>query len=205
MISVMAGSLEAHPAAPSLIADFGRWMTTEQRRVFLLCYRMLRDPEEADTAAQDAFLKAYKVLRRPGAPEIDDPGKWITRIAVNTCLDRMRSRTWKFWKKRPGQEDEEVILRMASTSGPTAEDEVFARQIDERLRAALEQLSPRQRAVFLLRHYEDRRLEEIAEILGLDLGTVKAHMARALAKLRDLLRDLYIESHAGAKAQGGLK
>ena len=49
----------------------------------------------------------------------------------------------------------------------------------------------RQRVVFALRHYEDKSLEEIGQILGLDIGTVKAHMFRAVAKLRDELRDLY--------------
>ncbi len=74
---------------------------------------------------------------------------------------------------------------------PDPKDLVLAHQIRKRLHEAVHQLSPRQRAVFLLKHYDDRRLEEIAEILGLDLGTVKAHMARALARLRVLLRDLY--------------
>jgi RNA polymerase sigma-70 factor (ECF subfamily) len=166
-------------------------MVTEQRRVFLLCYRMLRERDEADSATQDVFLKAFKALQQPAAKEIDDPAKWLTRIAVNTCLDRLRSRSWKFWRSRPRPDAEAVILTMARSGGPSAEDEMFARQIEQRLGEALERLSPKQRAVFTLKHFEDRRLEEIAEIMGLELGTVKAHMARALAKLRDLLRDLY--------------
>jgi RNA polymerase sigma-70 factor (ECF subfamily) len=68
---------------------------------------------------------------------------------------------------------------------------MFARQLAARMERSLMVLSERQRAVFALRHYEDRSLEEIAGILGLDVGTVKAHLSRALAKLRTELRDLY--------------
>lgn len=188
----MAERLAAQPNASVHVGNFSSWMASEQRRIFGLCYRMLEDRDEADIAAQDTFLKAYRALESPNANSPDDPAKWLTRIAVNTCLDRLRSRAWKFWKRRPKQEDEEAILRMAASRTTSAEDEVFAHQISKRLDEALRQLSPRQRAVFLLKHYEDRRLEEIAEILQLDLGTVKAHMARALARLRTLLRDLYV-------------
>ena len=142
-------------------------------------------------ATQDTFLKAYQAINKPNAQHVEDPAKWLTRIAVNTCLDRLRSRSWKLWKRRLEPENEEIILEMTAASAPSAEDLVFARQIEKRLAKALERLSPRQRAVFMLKHYEDRRLEEIAEILQLDLGTVKAHMSRALAKLRGLLSDLY--------------
>lgn len=193
----------------ALIDDFDSWVTAEQRRIFLLCYRMLGDRDEADTATQDTFLKAYQALRRADPPEIDDPTKWLTRIAVNTCLDRLRSRTWKFWRNRPTEEDEELILQLTPTAEPNAEDEVFALQIEKRLREALEQLSPNQRAVFTLRHFEDRSLEEIAQLLGMQLGTVKAHMARALARLRELLKDLYwpdrrATGEGGAHAKGAL-
>ena len=74
---------------------------------------------------------------------------------------------------------------------PTAEDLLAARDLRRRFAEALEKLSPRQRAVFVLRHDEGESLEEIGEALNLDVGTVKAHLARALSKLREELRDLY--------------
>jgi len=190
-MGAVAGQWAADVAERARAQDFDRWMLSEQRRIFNLCYRLLEDRDEADSATQDSFLKAYRALQNAGAPPIEDRAKWLTRIAVNTCLDRLRSRAWKFWKRRPSAEDEELILAMAPSQDPSAEDRLFARQIEMRLAEALGRLSPRQRAVFLLKHYEDRRLEEIAEILQLDLGTVKAHMARALSKLRELLKDLY--------------
>ena len=177
-------------------ADFTTWMASEHRRVFGLCQRLLRDSDEADSATQDVFLKAYtalrkEALRKEDAKVLDDPARWLTRIAVNTCLDRLRSQRWRFWRKRPSQQDEQLILRLASSSRPEAEDRYFAVQIRARLESALEKLSPRQRATFTLRHYDDLSLEEIGNLLDLDIGTVKAHMHRAVVKLRHELRDLY--------------
>lgn len=181
----------ATASAENSTRDFGRWMTSEQRRIYSLCQRFLQDRDEADSATQDVFLKAYQALLRGAGAELDDPARWLTRIAVNTCLDRLRSRKWQFWRRRPSPEDERTILMMAASTNPEAEDHYFATQIGERLAMALQRLSPRQRAVFTLRHFEDLSLEEIGDMLGLDVGTVKAHMFRALAKLREDLRDLY--------------
>jgi RNA polymerase sigma-70 factor (ECF subfamily) len=173
------------------VRDFSAWMAAEQRRIFLLCRRMLQDEGEADSAAQDAFLKAYEALTRDAVPDLDDPGRWITRIAVNTCLDRLRSRKWQFWRKRPNPEDEKAILERARETAPDAEDQAYAGQIQQRIGHALDRLSARQRTVFTLRHFEDLSLEQIADVLDLDVGTVKAHMFRAIRKLREELRDLY--------------
>jgi RNA polymerase sigma-70 factor, ECF subfamily len=196
MMGAMADRLEANVGVLADTREFGAWMTSEQKRVFLLCRRMLNDAEEADSATQDTFLKAWQALKHPESKELDDPGKWLTRIAVNTCLDRLRSRRWQFWRKRPKPEDEATILGLASSADPNAEDQVFARQIAERIGRALTRLSLRQRAAFTLRHYEDRSMAEIAEILDLDVGTVKVHLFRATEKLREELHDLYFQDRA---------
>ncbi len=197
MMSLAAEQLVGNIQVRSELRDFGAWMTSEQRRIFLLCRRMLQDPDEADSATQDVFLKAYKAMTKAAEndlDELDNPGKWVTRIAVNTCLDRLRSKSWKIWQRRPAPADEEIILQMTSDSEPDAERLLFSQQIQRRLECALTKLSDRQRAVFSLRHYEALPLEEIAEVLKLDVGTVKAHLFRALTKMREELKDLY-ESH----------
>ncbi len=191
MMGVMAERLGANLETLTDTREFGSWMASEQKRVFLLCRRMLQDFEEADSATQDTFLKAWQALKRQESKELDDAGKWLTRIAVNTCLDRLRSKRWQFWRKRPNPVDEAAILELARSTNPNAEDRVFAEQITERLERALQKLSVRQRATFTLRHYEDRSLAEIAELLDLDVGTVKVHLFRAIEKLREELHDLY--------------
>lgn len=187
--------LETLPAREGLgaTADFTTWMLSEQRRIYGLCQHMLQDRDEADSATQDAFLKAHRALQKDGAEEPTEPAKWLTRIAVNTCLDRLRSRRWQFWRRRAQTEDDQNALLRTVSLNPEAEDQYFAIQIRQRLAAALDQLSARQHAVFTLRHYQDLSMEEIAAALGLDCGTVKAHMHRAVTKLRVELRDLYEE------------
>jgi RNA polymerase sigma-70 factor (ECF subfamily) len=193
MMGVMAEPLDGEIHVGGDLRDFGSWMTSEQKRIFLLCRHLLQDPDEADSATQDSFLKAFKALSRDKSDPADmqSPGKWITRIAVNTCLDRLRSRSWKIWQRRPAPADEELILRMAPGTAPDAERLIFARQIQQRLDMAVGKLSARQRAVFSLRHYDAMTLEDIADVLQLDVGTVKAHLFRALTKMREELKDLY--------------
>ena len=195
MMSLTAERLVENIQVGSDLRDFGAWMTSEQRRIFLLCRRMLQDPDEADSATQDVFLKAYKAMSKAAENDLealDNPGKWVTRIAVNTCLDRLRSKSWKIWQRRPAPADEEIILQMTSDTEPDAERLLFSQQIQHRLEAAMTKLSDRQKAVFCLRHYESLPLEEIADVLKLDVGTVKAHLFRALTKMREELKDLYM-------------
>jgi RNA polymerase sigma-70 factor, ECF subfamily len=191
MLALMADRVGTDTRAADL-RDFGAWMVSEQKRIFLLCRRMLQDADEADSATQDVFLKAFRALgKRTDPADLDNPGKWVTRIAVNTCLDRLRSKRWNIWRRRPAAEDEERILRTVAGNSADAEAQLFAKQIQQRLELALTKLSGRQRAVFSLRHFEAMPLEEIAELLKLDVGTVKAHLFRAIGKLREELKDLY--------------
>ena len=191
MIGVMVDRLDGDVQVGSECREFGTWMASEQRRIYLLCRRLLQDADEANTATQDVFLKAFKALKKGRDAELDNPERWITRIAINTCLDRLRSSAWKIWRKRPAPADEEIILQMTAGSDAGAEALLFAKQIQQRLDQALAKLSHRQRTVFALRHFEGMPLDEIAAVLQLDVGTVKAHLFRALEKMRIELRDLH--------------
>jgi len=192
MLALMADRVGTEIHAGAGLRDFSSWMASEQKRIFLLCRRMLQDPDEADSATQDVFLKAYRALsKRTEMADLDNPGKWVTRIAVNTCLDRLRSKQWKIWQRRPAAQDEERILETTPGRIVDAEAQLFAKQIQRRLELALTKLSGRQRAVFSLRHFDAMPLEDIAEVLTLDVGTVKAHLFRAIGKLREELKDLY--------------
>lgn len=194
MLALMVDRVGTDINARADLRDFGAWMAAEQKRIFLLCRRMLQDPDEADSATQDVFLKAYKALsKRTETEDLDNPGKWVTRIAVNTCLDRLRSKRWRLWQRRPAFEDEQRILQMTPGGAANAESQLFAQEIQRRLELALTKLSGRQRAVFSLRHFDKMPLDEIAQVLKLDVGTVKAHLFRAISKLREELKDLYTQ------------
>ena len=190
-MEVMVDPIAGERARLSDLHEFGPWMQSEQRRVYLLCLRLLRDEDEAGSATQDAFFKAYRAIGKTEFEAVDDATRWITRIAVNTCLDRLRSKRWQFWRNRPPKDTEETILKLAPSSDPDALDWIRGREIERRLAVAVEKLSLRQRAVFTLRHYDDNTLEEIARTLDLDVGSVKSHLSRALVKMRCELKDLY--------------
>src|SRR5277367_4580632 len=117
----MAERLSAEGSVELSTREFSSWMVSEQKRIFLLCRRLLQDTEDDDGATQDTFLTAWQSLSKTGK-DLEESGKWLTRIAVNTCLDRLRSRRWQFWKKRPSPEDETAILNLAAATAPNAED-----------------------------------------------------------------------------------
>jgi RNA polymerase sigma-70 factor, ECF subfamily len=172
--------------------DFDAWMAEEQERIFLLCMRLLRNRDEADSATQDVFVKAFKTLEKNGPNSIQEPPRWLTRVAFNTCYDLLRSKRWRFWQRHANDAWGDDLLRVVPADGLNQEEAAAANEIRRRLDKALEQLSVRQRAVFILRHEEQLGFEEIAATMGLDVGTTKAHMARAIKKLREELRDLYV-------------
>jgi RNA polymerase sigma-70 factor, ECF subfamily len=187
--AILAGE-EAEPGLQEI--NFEVWMAEEQERIFRLCMRLLRNRDEADSATQDVFVEAYKTLEKCGRNSIQEPPKWLTRVAFNTCYDLVRSKRWRFWQKHSRDTFGEDVLRTVPAAGPNQEDAAAAEDIRLRLDKALERLSARQRMVFIFRHEEQRSFEEIAGIMGLDAGTAKAHMARAIKKLREELRDLYV-------------
>jgi hypothetical protein len=78
MMGLMAEQVLADRIESGLIRDFGSWMVSEQRRVLALCHRFLEDRDEANSATQDVFLKAYQALKKEDATEVDDPARWIT-------------------------------------------------------------------------------------------------------------------------------
>jgi RNA polymerase sigma-70 factor, ECF subfamily len=145
------------------------------RAVYHLAYRTLHDVEEARDATQEAFFKAFRSLRtfKPGAKF----STWIFAIAYHGCCDRLNKR-----KRYSGEE-----LPERADAGPGPEAQVIALDEASRLRAAIEALPEKYRAVVTLFHLQGKQYEEIASVLGLPMGTVKTHLFRAKEQLRRLL------------------
>jgi RNA polymerase sigma-70 factor (ECF subfamily) len=151
-----------------------------QDRVYNLCRYMLRDPRDAQDAAQDAFLKAYKALKdfRPDSSLY----RWIYRIAVTTCLDyRRKSRREVLSRSEPLSED-------LSSDEPIPEQHCQSGEIPDSLQLALQKLPEKLRATIVLREIENLSYEEIAEVLHTSSGTVKSRISRAREQLRHLLK-----------------
>ena len=112
---------------------------------------------------------------------------WLLRIAVNLVRDHARSRRTSFWKRLVGLDDAEIAE--PPTPSPGQERVLLARAELKAVWAALDLLSPQQREVFLLRFVEEMPLAEIATSLGLRVGTVKAHLFRAIQNVRGQMKE----------------
>ncbi len=167
--ALIAATLAGRPEA------FGELVTRYQRAVYHLAVRTLHDRTEAEDAAQEAFLKAYRALGtfRPGAKF----STWIFTICYRGCCDRLAKR-----KRFSGDE-------LPDRADPGAGPELLAERSDEaqRLRAAIDALPEKYRAVITLYHLQGKQYEEIATVLNLPLGTVKTHLFRAKEQLRKAL------------------
>lgn len=160
-------------------------------QILSLAYRLVGDRSEAEDIAQEAFLRLHRSLASfRGDSKIST---WLYRTVSRLAIDHLRRekrRRTLFFFRRGDDEEQPDPLDSAATPDPSPRDELLARETQGRLNAVLKKLSPRQRAVFILRHQEELPLKEIAQILGLEEGTVKAHLHRAVTTLRHELHDL---------------
>ncbi len=169
---------------------FEHFVRTYQKKVFRLVYTLIRDASEADSVTQDVFVKAFRGLRDfKGEAAFET---WVTRIAINSVRDGVRRRkpSVAFSDLGGGEGDGNLPSALDPSDGTSPERDLLSGEIRKRIGLALEKLSPRQRAVFVMKHYEERSIAEIGEVTGLDEGTVKSHLFRASRKLRERLEDL---------------
>lgn len=151
-----------------------------QRRVYATALRIVRRHDLADDVTQEAFLRAHRSLASYDATRPFGP--WICRIAANLAINHVRSPL-----AREEALDEAGLERRRAPAG----DGPLSAVLDKEARAVLEEavgtLPPEQRAVFVLRAFEDLSYAEIAEALGLSVGTVMSRLSRAREKLRAAL------------------
>ena len=167
---------------------FGILVERFQRKIYRVAFAIVRDDIEADTITQDTFIQAYTNLAKfEGRAEFET---WLTRIAINRSRDFLRRR--KFLRLFSSADDEENRENWIEPvdDRPDPEREIMARQLRAAIENAEKELSPQQQVIFRLRHYESRSLEEIAVLLGLRAGTVRAHLFRAIHKIRQQLEAL---------------
>ncbi len=160
---------------------FEELVRRHERRVYRVAFRFFQRRVDAEEIVQEVFVRAYREFARfRGGARI---GTWLYRIAVNACLDR----------KRHVRTRGEVPLELAMDEVAGAPDPLAraaSREFADRVSAAMEKLPPRQRAILILRIYEELSLQEIADIVESPLGTVKANYHHALVKVRRALQDL---------------
>ncbi len=170
---------------------FEQLVRAYDQSVLRLAMNLLRSPEDARDVFQEAFLR---VFRNIGAFRFDCSfHTWLYRIVTNICLDYLRKR--KVRKEEPAvvETPEGVLDRMNGVEEEAAhadpERTLWNRQLGRRIEGALEGLSPRERMVFELRHYQGLRLRNIGEILGTSEEAAKNCLFRATQKMRAELGD----------------
>jgi RNA polymerase sigma-70 factor (ECF subfamily) len=171
--------------------DFDLLVREHQRRIYRVLLGLVRDPDVADNLTQDCFVRAYE--KRASFRGEASVGTWLVSIAINLARDHGRSRRAGFWRRlfAVPAEEASAALDAAPDARSTPERSLIARNELARVWGVVERLPQRQREVFLLRFVEDLPLEEIATALGTEVGTVKAHLFRAVATVRKSMRNGY--------------
>src|SRR5688572_26181646 len=153
-------------------------VSRHQRAVYQVCYRFVRNHEDAADLAQDVFVRAFKGLRHfKGDAALST---WLYRVGVNCCLNRLavkRPRTESIDESQHVDQKRDDPLRAVVRGEKAAH-----------VRQAIAQLPPKQRATLLLRVYQELSHEEIATILGSSVGATKANFFHALGNLKRLLQ-----------------
>lgn len=149
------------------------------KRVYALCYRMLRNEEEARDMAQEVFVKVY--LGRKSFKARSQVFTWIYRIALNMCLSVLK-------RRRPVMVPlADVEARLAAKDAP---GEGSIAELRGLVTGALEHLPPKQRAVFVMRFYDKLAFADIAGAMGTSVGAAKANFHFAVERLRQVLGEV---------------
>ena len=167
---------------------FDELMKRYERRIFGYLLRSVRNYEDAEELTLEVFFKAYRALGswEPKAKF----STWLYTIASNLSIDYHRSKS-----RKPVfiLEDEDVIEKrlVATDISSNPEKHLEDKERGRIIREAVDELSSKQKAVFMLTRYEGLQIKEVAETLGIAEGTVKIHLHRAMKKLQTILRPLW--------------
>src|SRR6202163_1074034 len=177
-------------------AAFEELVRRYDRDVLRLALNLMKRPEDARDVYQEAFLKVYRNLHRFRFE--CSFYTWLYRIVTNVCLDHLRRRQARPEDQSPesnhGQHDEGItdFFERQREHRPTLDPErrLFGKEIEARIACAMERLSPRERVVFEMKHYQGLKLRAIGDALGTTEETVKNSLFRATRKLRTQLGGL---------------
>lgn len=168
---------------------FEKLITSHERTVYNIAYRMLNNEEDAKDISQEVFIKVYKNLNK-----FDETSKfstWIYKITVNTCIDEIR--------KRKGKEtssidelvntDDSEVQKQIKAEALTPEESLIIKENVKYLKEAIDLLSENHKSLIILRDIQGFSYAEIADITNSSLGTVKSRLTRAREHLKNILLD----------------
>ena len=159
---------------------FNSLMGMHERRMYAVALRMCGNPEDAQDCLQEAMLRIYRAIS--GFKAQSSFSTWIYRITMNTCLDELRKR-----KSRPSTSLDGLVEEgwSPTDSGDSPERHAVRREMRGKLRALIQELPEDMRAAVVLRDIQGYAYDEIADILGANVGTIKSRISRGREKLRE--------------------
>lgn len=167
---------------------FSRLVEIYQKPVFNLCYRMLGNAGDAEDAAQEAFLRAYKSLDRYD-PKRSFP-TWLLSIASHYCIDQLRKRRFTSYSI----DDDDYAWLEPPDPGPGPESSLSTREKQEQVQELLENLNSKDRSAVIMRYWYNYSYVEIAETLSLTVSAVKSRLHRARRELALVWQDQQVQS-----------
>lgn len=163
--------------------EFSSVVQSHRPQIFRFLLASTRDIDLAETLTQECFLKAHRNWASFRGES--SAMTWLMRIAINLQKDHWRNRRIQFWRQTSTNSvDLDEASEWLPSQESSQEQKLLARERVGQVWRAVEGLSERQRTVFLLRYVEELELADIARTTGLSEGTVKAHLSRALARVR---------------------
>jgi RNA polymerase sigma-70 factor (ECF subfamily) len=193
------------PSDPELVAmakagdkdAFGVLVERHESKIYGLCIKMLGNPEDAEDVLQEVFIKAFQAL--PGFREEARFSTWLYRIAHNACLMRIRKKKLETVSlDRPLDVEEGHIKRDVTDWSTDPRIDVMSEELSSVLTRHINELSPDNRIVFVLRDIHGLSTDDTANVLGLSVPAVKSRLHRARLYLRERLSDYMVEGSAAA-------
>lgn len=156
--------------------------------IFRLAFRMTGNEHDAEDIVQDTFLRAYRALSTFESRA--NFGTWLHRVAINCALDHLRRakrRDEEPYSENPAREEEDGPISSVPSADPTPERLLLSGELKKKLEGAMAELTNRERAAFVMRHFDGCSIEEIGKTLGLRGSATKNSIFRAVQKLREAL------------------
>ncbi|MCH8021169.1 RNA polymerase sigma factor [candidate division KSB1 bacterium] len=171
------------------ILAFESLVKNYDRQVLQLAYNMVNNTQDAEDIYQEVLVRVYKNLHRFEFKS--EFSTWLYRVVVNYCINfnKKRRRLKAYSIDREFQNGDENWKKSVKSEEQNPEESFLNLELSREIEAALQQLSPKQKTVFILRHYHGHKLKEIAEILKCSEGTVKNYLFRATQKMQRQLKE----------------
>ena len=181
---------------------FEQLLLEHQKNVYNLCYRMAGDPDDAMDLSQETFLRAWRCLDQYQFASAFST--WLYRLCSNICIDFLRKRRRQqtvplTFEDADGEEQTYAVPDVQ----PLPEEQVELKLTREMLAAAMAQLLPEHRAVLQLRVVNEMSYEQIADVLDIQIGTVKSRLSRARNQLKKILERGNLSRRASSECMEG--